>query len=116
MNNKLVIDLVVKRAVFFFFVICILTFLLYGIGTSQGFMDTTQFELLRLSIIFGLLLGVGSLYGIILNCVLFVRVTDARPGAARFAGGLGAYILMGLFGIIVAAVAALIQVVAEGNV
>jgi hypothetical protein len=124
MNNKPIIAFLVKRTVFFFFAICILTFLLYGIGTGQGFMDTTQFELLRLSIIFGLFLGVGSLYGIILNCVLFIRATGAarhgvrgsvRVSGARFAGGMGAYILMGLTGFVVAAAAAFILVAAEGN-
>ncbi|MDR2419584.1 MAG: hypothetical protein LBD79_11115 [Treponema sp.] len=115
MNKKPIIALLVKRTVSFFFAICILSFFLYGIGIVQGFMDTTQSNLLRLSVIFGLFLGVGALYGIVLDCVLLVQGTNSAHGIKHYAGDIGAYIVVGLFGFALAAVAAFILVVAEGN-
>jgi hypothetical protein len=110
MNNKPIITLLVKRTVLFFFAICVLTFFLYSIGIRQGFMDMTQFRLLHLSIIFGLFLGVGSLYGIVLDVWLIMRQKKLR-----YLTGIGMYVLMGLLGFAVAAIAAFILVVAEGN-
>jgi hypothetical protein len=116
MNNKPIIALLVKRTVSLFFAICILTFFLYGVGTGQGFMDTTQFRLLNLSIIFGLFLGVGALYGIILNCILLAQGANSVRETRHYAGDIGVYILMGVFGLALATMAAFILVVAEGNV
>ncbi|MDR1399480.1 MAG: hypothetical protein LBJ41_06135 [Treponema sp.] len=115
MNNKPIIALLVKRTVSFFFAICVLTFFLYGIGTDQGFMDTTQSNLLHLSVIFGLFLGVGSLYGIILDCILLVQGANSARETKHYAGDIGAYIVIGLLGFAMAAAAAFILVVAEGN-
>jgi hypothetical protein len=109
-EKKAVIAILVKRTVSFFFGMCLLTLFFYGIGTTQGFMDITQLLLLRLSIVWGLFLGVGSLYGIILTLWL------ARKGwKFLYVRGLGAYMLLSLFGILVAAAAALIIVTAGGN-
>lgn len=78
-------------------------------------MDTTQSNLLRLSVIFGLFLGVGSLYGIILDCILLVQGVNSARETRRYAGDIGAYIVIGLLGFAMAAVAAFILVLAEGN-
>jgi hypothetical protein len=94
----------------FFFTICTLTAFLYGIGIQQGFMDMTQFSLLRLSIIFGLFLGVGSCYGIALDVWQI-----AHGKKLRYLGGVGMYLLMCLLGFATATLAAFILVVAEGN-
>jgi hypothetical protein len=110
MDNKPIIALLVKRTVLFFFAICVLTFFLYGIGIRQGFMDMTQFRLLRLSIIFGLFLGVGSFYGIALDVWLITRQKKLT-----YLTGVGMYVLMSLLGFAAAAIAAFILVVAEGN-
>jgi hypothetical protein len=110
MNSKPIIALLVKRTVLFFFAICALTFFLYVIGIRQGFMDMTQFRLLRLSIIFGLFLGVGAFYGIALNIWLVTR-----QKTLTYLIGIGMYALIGLLGFVVAAIAAFILVVAEGN-
>ncbi|MDR1325049.1 MAG: hypothetical protein LBK00_03320 [Treponema sp.] len=115
MNNKPIIALLIKRTVSFFFAICILAFFLYGIGTDQGFMDATQSNLLRLSVIFGLFLGVGSLYGVILNCVLLVQGANTARETRHYVGDIGVYIVIGLLGFAMAAVAAFILVVVEGN-
>jgi hypothetical protein len=109
-EKKAVIEILVKRTVSFFFGMGLLTFFFYGIGTAQGFMDITQLLLLRLSVVWGLFLGVGSIYGIILTLWL------ARKGwKFLYARGLGAYIFLSLFGILAAATAALIIVTAGGN-
>jgi hypothetical protein len=115
MNNKPIITLLVKRTVSFFFAICILSFFLYGIGTVQGFMDTTQSNLLRLSVIFGLFIGIGALYGVILDCVLLIHWANSARDTRAYAGGIGVYIIVGLLGFAMAAVAAFILVVVEGN-
>jgi hypothetical protein len=109
-EKKPVIAILVKRAILFFFFLCALTVFLYGIGTAQEFMDRTQLMLLRLSVVFGLSLAVGSLYGIALNCwfVFYDR-------KYRFFAGAGVYILLGLFGAAIATVAAFIIVATGGN-
>jgi hypothetical protein len=109
-ERKTVIETLVKRTVIFFFGMCLLTIFLYGIGTAQGFMDITQVLILRLIIFFGLFLGVGPVYGIILTLWL------TRKGMkARYIRGMGAYLFLALFGILAALVAAFILVTTEGN-
>ena len=115
MNNKPNIAILVKRTVSFFLAICILTFFLYWIGTDQGFMDTTQSTLLHLSVIFGLFLGVGSMYGVILDCILLIQGVNSARETRRYAGDIVAYIVIGSLGFAMAAVAAFILVVMEGN-
>jgi hypothetical protein len=109
-EKKPVIAILVKRAVLFFFFLCALTAFLYGIGTAQEFMDRTQLLLLRLSLVFGLSLGAGSAYGILLNCWL---VLHGRSG--RFFAGAGMYLALGVFGALIATAAAFIIVAAGGN-
>jgi hypothetical protein len=109
-EKKPIIVILVKRAVLFFFFLCALTAFLYGIGTAQEFMDRTQLMLLRLSVVFGLFLGVGSIYGIALN--FWLGFHDRK---ARFFGEAGIYIVLGIFGAVVAILAAFIIVVAGGN-
>jgi hypothetical protein len=110
LEKKPVIAILIKRAILFFFFLCALTAFLYGIGTAQEFMDRTQLLLLRLSIVFGLSLAAGSLYGIALNC-WFVFHDRKR----RFVAGAGLYLLLGLFGAAIATLAAFIIVAAGGN-
>jgi hypothetical protein len=108
--KKPFIVILVKRAVLFFFFLCVLVVYLYGIGTVQEFMDRTQLLLLRLSVILGLSLGVGSIYGIILNVwfgLLHIKY--------RFFGGIGIYLVFGIFGAVIATLAAFIMVAAGGN-
>jgi hypothetical protein len=109
-EKKPVIVILVKRAILFFFFLCVLTAFLYGIGTAQEFMDRTQLMLLRLSVVLGLSLAVGSVYGIALN--FWLALTDRKY---RFFGGAGMYMLSGLFGAATATLAAFIIVAAGGN-
>jgi hypothetical protein len=109
-EKKPVIAILVKRAILFFFFLCALTVFLYGIGTAQEFMDRTQAMLLRLSVVLGLSLAVGSLYGIALN--FWFALHDRKY---RFFTGAGMYIILGLFGAAIATLAAFIIVAAGGN-
>jgi hypothetical protein len=109
-EKKPVIVILVKRAILFFFFLCVLTAFLYGIGTAQEFMDRTQLMLLRLAVVLGLSLAVSSLYGIALN--FWLAVHDRKY---RFFTGAGMYILLGLFGTLVATLAAFITVAAGGS-
>ncbi|MDR3335394.1 MAG: hypothetical protein LBT13_11010 [Treponema sp.] len=101
--------ILIKQVVSFCLGMCVLTLFLYGIGTAQEFMDKTQLILLRLTSILGLFLGAGSLYGILVNCRLLFR------GKVRYIGGIGVYMMLGLFGMAVAAVSVFLVVVAGGN-
>jgi hypothetical protein len=109
-EKKAVIAILIKRAILFFFFLCALTVFLYGVGTAQEFMDRTQLLLLRLSIVFGLSLAVGSAYGIALNCWFAFHDRNYR-----FFTGAGLYLLLGLFGAAIAILAAFITVAAGGN-
>jgi hypothetical protein len=109
-EKKPVIAILVKRTILFFFFLCALTVFLYAIGTAQEFMDRTQLMLLRLAVVFGLSLAAGSLYGIALNC--WFAFHDRKY---RFFTGAGAYIILGLFGVAIATMAAFIIVAAGGN-
>lgn len=110
LEKKPIIAILVKRAILFFFFLCALTVFLYGIGTTQEFMDRTQLMLLRLSVIFGLSLAVGSIYGIALN--FWIAIHDRKY---RFFAGAGMYIVLGVFGAVIATLAAFIIVAAGGN-
>ncbi|MDR2759762.1 MAG: hypothetical protein LBB78_10335 [Spirochaetaceae bacterium] len=109
-KKKPILAILVKRTVFFFFTMCIFTVFLYGIGTIQGFMDTTQQIMLRLAIIMGFSLAVGSIYGILLDLwFIFLQ------GKYRFFWGIGGYIGMGVFGAVIAALATFIVAISGGN-
>jgi hypothetical protein len=109
-KRKPILAILVKRTVFFFFTMCVFTIFLYGIGTIQKFMDTTQHLMLRLIIILGFSLAAGSIYGILLDLWLVFYERNRR-----FLGGMGGYIGMGLFGVVIAAAATFIVVVSRGN-
>jgi hypothetical protein len=109
-KRKSILVILVKRTVLFFFTLCIFTVFLYGIGTIQGFMDTTQQLMLHLAIILGFSLAVGSIYGILLD-FWFIFHEKKRS----FFWGIGGYISMGLFGALIAAAATFIVTISRGN-
>ena len=71
--NKKFPVILVNRIALFFFLVCFLAVFLYIIGTVQGFMDDTQFILLELIVIMGILLTASSLFGMILELIFFIR-------------------------------------------
>jgi hypothetical protein len=109
-KKKSILVILVKRTVLFFFTMCVFTVFLYGIGTIQEFMDTTQQLMLRLAIVLGFSLAVGSIYGILLD-LWFIFHEKNRS----FLWGIGGYISMGLFGSLIAAAATFIVTISGGN-
>jgi hypothetical protein len=99
-----------ERAVFFFFSLCIFSLFLYGIGTAQAFMDSTQLFLLRLSLFMGLFLAASSFLGFVLE--LWRGIVSKRR--RFFAAAL--YLLFCLSGLAAAVLASFITVTAGGNV
>ncbi|MDR1302535.1 MAG: hypothetical protein LBK43_08725 [Treponema sp.] len=108
-ERKPIILMLVQRTVLFFFGLCLLSLFLYGIGTNQGFMEKTQFMLLHITVMVGLFIGVGSLYGIGLDLWLVFRKKY------RYISGLVGFLCLGSFGIIIAALGSFIMVLTEGN-
>jgi hypothetical protein len=101
----------INRTVLFFLVMCLINLFLYIIGTVQGFMDDTQLFLLRLGVGVSILLALSSLYGLVLDLVLFFR--RRRP---RFIRGACLYALLGVLGGITAALAGFIISASGGNI
>jgi hypothetical protein len=106
-----IFPLLVNRTVLFFLVMCLISLFLYVIGTVQGFMDDTQLFLLRLGLGMSILLSLSSLYGLVLDLVLFFREKKAR-----FICGAGIYAFLVFFGGIIAASAGFIIGASGGNI
>ena len=99
-----------ERAVFFFFYLCVFSFFLYGIGTAQAFMDSTQLFLLRLSLATGLFLAAAACTGFVL--ALWAGIVSK---GRRFSGA-AVYLLFCFFGLAAAGMASFITAAAGGNV
>ncbi|MDR1956792.1 MAG: hypothetical protein LBQ30_08070 [Treponema sp.] len=112
-EQKPFIAILVKRAVLFFGGICLLSLFLYGIGTNQGFMERTQYMLLRITVMVGLFVGVGSLYGIIVDIWLLFYKKEQKKD--RYISGMGGYLCLGGFGVAIAGLASFILVLTQGN-
>jgi hypothetical protein len=100
----------VKGGSLFFFFMCLFSVFLYGVGVRQRFMDSTQIMLLRISALSALVLGVLSIYGIVLDTWFLIR-----GKAFRYLPGIAAYGIAAVFGILIAATAIFILVLAGGN-
>ena len=98
-----------ERAVVFFFSLCAFSFFLYGTGTAQAFMDSTQLFLLRLSLITGLFLAAAAGTG-------FVLALWAGAAKGRRFFGAAVYLFFCFFGLAAAVLASFITVTAGGNV
>jgi len=72
-KDRALVVLLLNRTVLFLFCMNLLTVFLYGIGTAQGFMDATQFLLLRLISVLGLLSGINALYALLLDLFMLLR-------------------------------------------
>lgn len=110
LRRKPLLVLLVKRAVLFLTIMGGVTIFLYGVGTSQNFLEATQLGLLRLASLFGLLSAVGSLYGLALDLFFAYRLK-----ARRFIAGAFAYALSAVFGVLVAAFSNGVLVAVAGN-
>jgi hypothetical protein len=104
------LPLLISRTVIFFSVMCLLTLSVYAAGVSQGFMDSTQLALLRLSTVLGIFLAVSSIFGIAVDLVRFFMYRNPR-----YFLGAGIYLLFVLFGIITLLIAMSIITLSNGN-
>ena len=93
-NDKLPYMLV-NRSVIFLFSCCLLTLFLYAAGTVQTFMDSTQLFLLALYEVLGLLLFLGSAWGIVFDLYRFFK--EKKQRYLLRAGG---YLLLAAFSIV----------------
>ena len=98
-----------NRISLFFFLIGLFTAFLYALGTVQGFMDDTQFILLRLAGILGILLTTSSFVGIILDFVFYLSKKKFH-----YLGTLLLHTFYGIFGLILAYAASFILVISGG--
>ena len=109
-NRDPVFLMILKRVALFFFLMSLLSALLYGLGTIKEFTDPTQALLLGQTAFFGLLLVLSVVYGIIPDLALLFRHGGLlRIPALVFRLGIGAA------GLILACAAVFILVLAGGN-
>jgi len=104
--------LIVHRTVVFFFVLCLLTLLLYFAGTAQSFLDTTQIMLLSIYIALSIFLAVISLFG----AALGIRRRFFVQRKVRELVQTAVYALLSLFAVVTSIAAAFIVAVSRGNV
>ena len=72
------LSILVSRMAIFFFLMCLVTLFLYGIGIKHGFTDSTQLAILRLYVVLGIFLAVSSLCGAILNTERLLKLKMMR--------------------------------------
>jgi len=106
-----ILPILANRTVFFFFGMCLLTIFLYAAGTVQGFVDSTQFALLRLYVVLGIFLTVTSGCGMFLN---FGRLFSQKK--LRYLFRAIGYIALVVFGTLTVLVAMFIIAMSEGNI
>jgi hypothetical protein len=113
------LSVLVNRGVFFLFLMCLLVFFLYAIGTAQGFMDSTQLLLLKLESVLDVSLAAGALGHAVMDLIRFLRKApvslrgrDKRIG--NLLGALGFFVL-GIAGILAALATLFVITVSGGN-
>ena len=105
------LPILVNRTVIFFFIMCLVTLFLYFTGTIQGFIDSTQLSLLRLSVILGIFLAITSVCGMLLALGRFFMIKKYR-----YLLRAGAYLLLVIFGVATVLSAMFIITVSGGNI
>ena len=105
------LPILANRTVFFLFGMCLLTLYLYAAGTIQGFLDTTQFALLRLYVVLGIFLTVTAGCGMFLS---FGRLFSQKK--IRYFFRAGGYLFLVLFGAVTVLLALFIIAMSEGNI
>jgi len=88
---------------------CLLTGFLYVLGTIQGFMDETQFILLRLAVVFGISLVVSSFFGILLDLAFLLKNRKLR-----YFGGIFLHVFFVFFGGSIIILASFINIISGG--
>jgi membrane protease YdiL (CAAX protease family) len=108
--EKPLLVLLVKSAVFLLFILTLVTASLYGFGSTQNYLDSTQILLLRILSITSLLLVIGSSYGILLDGGM---LWNKRKG--RYIFGLLVYLFLGLLGLGITILSSFIRALMAGN-
>ncbi|MCL2374411.1 MAG: hypothetical protein FWC65_04130 [Treponema sp.] len=106
-----ILPILASRTVIFFFGMCLLTIFLYAAGTAQGFIDSTQFMLIRLYVVLGIFLAATSACGMFLD---FGRLF--RQKKIRYLFRAGGYMILMLFGAVTVLAAMFILALSEGNI
>jgi len=113
--SKLRIDrllpVLINRTVIFFFLMCLLTLILYAAGTTQNFIDSTLLALLQFYQVIGTFLITSSFFGVIMELSRAIRLK--RGGYVLRAG---AYFLLMIFGIVSMLLVLFIITISQGNV
>jgi hypothetical protein len=102
---------ITARVTAFFLLMGMLAIFLYLIGTVQGFMDSTQLLLLRLTVLTGALLAAASFYGLVLKLAVFFNNRELRGLA-----GVPVYLVSGIAGVAALSAALFILTAAAGNI
>ncbi|MDR0600793.1 MAG: hypothetical protein LBG42_00280 [Treponema sp.] len=92
------------------FFLALLALVFYAVGTVREFADGTQLFFLRSLTALGLFLAFVSLYGMLYNGYRLIR-----EGKLRFLSGMGAYLVLGILGTILAVFASFVSVISGGN-
>ena len=112
--SKLRIDrllpVLINRTVIFFFLMCILTLILYVAGTSQNFIDSTLLALLRFYQVIGTFLITSSIFGVVMELVRAIRLKKGR-----YALRAAAYFLLTIFGIASMLLVLFVITISQGN-
>ena len=111
LQKEKLLPILVSRTVLFFFIMCLFTVFLYVAGTVQGFVDSTQFGLLRLYIVLGLFLAAVSACGMFLDLGRLFKQKKMRY-LPRAAG----YLLLTLFALATVLATLFIITISDGNV
>lgn len=109
-DKEKLFPILISRTVIFFFLMCLLTLLLFAAGTVQGFVDSTLLFLLKLYVVLGIFLSFASFSGIIFVFGRFLKNKKFRY-LLRAAG----YLFLILFGIVTVLAVMFIITVSEGN-
>ena len=110
LRKERLLPILINRTAIFFFLMSLLTIFLYAAGTVQGFIDTTQLNLLRLYVFLGIFLAAASVFGIFLE--LNRAVNQKRT---RYLLRASAYLFLAVFGVATIMAALFILALSEGN-
>ena len=104
------LPILINRTVLFFFFMSLLTLFFYLAGTAQGFIDSTQFLLLRVYTILGIFLAFTSASGVILDLGRLIKTKKIR-----YLFRAGGYAFLVIFGILSVLVVMSIFVISGGD-
>jgi hypothetical protein len=114
-DEKKMFPVFLKTTALFAFFLSLFTAAFYAAGTAQEFTDKTQLFLLRLLSVLGLFLALVSFYGMAYKGYRFLFRNTAKGGKFHFFSGICLYLILGVFGVLLAFFASFVSVMAGGN-